>query len=117
MSEFYVYYLADARFPRWPRYVGLTYDPALRLDTHRKHAPSANATLTTWKAVVSRAGSRIILRVVQTFPTREEGRAFEWRTIRRWRRRGLCDANSQRDGQFDAFAREWTVRRAREARP
>ena len=109
----YVYYLADRRTPRWPRYVGSTADPLTRLATHRKPSGSRNGALTSWKAAVVADGSAVIMRIIREYADIAEAREAEWRLIHRWRRRGLCDLNTDREGQHAAFVAMCTHRRRR----
>jgi predicted GIY-YIG superfamily endonuclease len=102
-----VYYLADARSPRWPRYVGSTTSPRERLRKHRRLHSSCNDALYLWKCAMAQqffVGGEIILVVVATYPTADAARAAEWRLRQRWRRRGLCDLNTDKEGRMDAWA-------------
>ncbi len=106
----YLYYLADPRTPRWPRYVGITESPSLRLDGHRQRSTGPSGK---WKAGLRLAGVAPTMVILATFDTREGARDAEWRLIHRWRRRGLCDANSARDGRGECFAAYCAARNAR----
>lgn len=108
-----LYFIADPRSPRRPRYVGLTGNPDSRAQSHAKLRAGSFA-LRAWKDELAAVGLVPQLTVLQWFPSIEEGRAAEWRTIHRWKRRGLCDLNSTRDGRIDAFALKWGAIRRRE---
>lgn len=102
----YVYFLTDPQFPRWPRYVGITSNPAERARRHRFHS-TTNGPFDRWKANLRSFGLAPCLSVVAWYPSIELARRAEWRLIHRWRRRGLCDLNSASDGSARAFARRY----------
>lgn len=105
-----LYYLADPRCPRRPRYVGVTRNPVSRLKRHR--APSLyNDALRAWKLALRADGVHLEMYRLAELPSLQAARAAEWRLIRRWRRRGLCDCNAPRDGAWDATKLEWAGRR------
>lgn len=97
-----VYYLADPRTPRHPRYVGETKQPMVRAHFHCQ-AYRGNPELQAWKHELAAAGLQPVLVVVAWYPSKPAARAAEWRLIRRWRRRGLADCNTARDGEWEAW--------------
>lgn len=113
--EAVVYFLADPRTPRHPRYVGSTKDAVARERQHAKRFQSCNADVRAWKESLAAAGLAPLLVVVSTHETRRAAQDAEWRLLHRWRRRGLADLNGARDGNMEAFALEWTAKRSRRA--
>lgn len=103
MPTAYVYYLADPRTPRWPRYVGHTENPESRANSHAKATANNNYPLGDWKRSLKLAGVAAELVIVGEYASRLEAREAEWRLIRRWQRRGLCDFNIER-GDLSAWA-------------
>lgn len=99
----FLYYLADPRAPRRPRYVGITSDPAARQERHA--SPNSTSTaMRDWKRALDRSGLAPVLAVLAEFATEAEARGAEWRLIQRWRRRGLCDLNRAVEGRRDRLA-------------
>ncbi|HEX6463951.1 MAG TPA: hypothetical protein VFZ98_05845 [Vicinamibacterales bacterium] len=107
-----LYYLADPRFPRWPRYVGMTANTESRLKRHYGGSPY-NDLLGAWRRELRANGLWPVMHVLAAYPSRAEAREAEWRLMRRWRRRGLCDCNTARDGAWDATKLEWSARHTR----
>lgn len=97
-----VYFLVDPSAPRWPRYVGMTQNIAERERSHRQSRMN-NRDLASWKDALRCDGRAPQLIPYRHFASESEARAFEWRLMRRWRRRGLCDCNTARDGALAAW--------------
>jgi hypothetical protein len=108
----WLYYLADPRTPRHPRYVGITINPETRLKRHRSLG-TYNDDLQQWKRVMRADGVLPTLFLMAVFPSVEVARDVEWRTIHRWRRRGLCDCNTARDGRSTAWGIQMDARHSR----
>lgn len=87
----YIYFLADPRTPRHPRYIGCTANPVERARQHRNHPSDGNAAFATWKRQLRAEGLAPILVVIRELPSIAEARAAEWRLMDRWQRRGLAD--------------------------
>lgn len=94
----YVYFLADPRTPRRPRYIGAKKDPVARAFQHAKPSGmTMNDDVARWKAGLRAAGLTPLLIVVSEHPTREAALEAEWRLLERWTRRGLTFLNGPRD--------------------
>ena len=102
MARAFVYYLADPRSPRHPRYVGMTVNPASRAASHAKPY-GGGAELRAWKHSLRAAGVSPSLVVVASFGSEEDALRAEWRCIHRWKRRGFCDCNSGREGAMERW--------------
>jgi predicted GIY-YIG superfamily endonuclease len=89
-----LYALVDPRAPRWPRYIGITKNPDMRLRKHIK-AHAVNAKLGQWKRKIREAGLQPAMLPLRVFSTRAEAEQAEWRLIQRLQRRGLADLNAQ----------------------
>jgi len=105
----FVYFLADPRAPRWPRYVGATKDVAMREREHAKRATSSPEPLYRWKESLRAAGLAPKLVVIREFDTRDAAFAAEWRIRARLRRRGLADLNCEKEGRANAVALAWSA--------
>lgn len=99
----FVYFLTDPRTPRRPRYVGITIDPVAR---EKRHAfgNTTNGAMGSWKRALACAGLVPRLHVLAGFDSTEAALEAEWRTIDRWRRRGLCDCNTGHEGRLRRMA-------------
>lgn len=113
MSTAFLYYLADPRAPRAPRYVGLTTNVASR---EKKHGTLAGhyGLLKAWKLTLRAAGVKPRLVVLAEYPTWEAGREVEWRLIWRWKRRGLCEFNTE-CGSWQRYCLMCAGQKARQA--
>lgn len=109
----YVYFLADPRTTRAPRYVGSTKNVEARAHQHAKPLQSCNACFRSWKDALRADGLVPVLVVVSAHPTRAAAVGAEWRLLHRWRRRGVVALNNPRDGASAAFTLEWAGRRSR----
>lgn len=114
--EHVVYYLADPRTPRWPRYVGMTQNATQRAKQHASRHGGSNRELGAWKDALRADGLKPILVVVATFETREDARAAEWRLLLRWRRRGLADLCCMLDTHWPMFSAMCDAQHARARR-
>jgi predicted GIY-YIG superfamily endonuclease len=108
----YVYFLADPRTPRHPRYVGSTKQPALRAHQHQKDVGAGNAAFADWKQSLRAAGVAPLLVIVSDYPSVADALEAEWRIAARWQRRGLSDLNRP-PNMFQAFACERNAINAR----
>lgn len=102
----FLYFLADARTPRNPRYLGCTTNPASRERSHRKRGYYGGQALQAWKESVWDAGSDIVFVLFAQYPTLRAALQAEWRLIIRWQRRGLCHCNSWTSTSHFVFAAE-----------
>lgn len=64
----------------------------------------------TWKRDLRANGATVVMVVISHHESQDDAREAEWRLMQRWRRRGLCDLNNERDGELNAFCREWRGR-------
>src|SRR5690348_3835433 len=83
----FVYFLADPRTPRHPRYVGYSVDPMSREKDHRAQW-CGNEGMREWKLELRAVGLVPQIVVVGRYDSRKAGLDAEWRLIRRWQRRG-----------------------------
>lgn len=88
-----VYFLADPRTPRMPRYVGYTAHPYARFQQHAWGSHKGNPELAAWKASLSAHGLSPLFVVVEYVSF---GWDAEQRLIVRLRRRGIPLFNKER---------------------
>lgn len=83
-----VYALVDPRAPHRPRYLGSTIKAGQRLKEHNKRYLS-NTGLQAWRDAMVAEGVAPAMRIVRVCETERECRSAEWKTARRWQRRGI----------------------------
>lgn len=104
MKPCFVYYLADPRTPRHPRYVGSTTNPLERERQHRNHPSAGTAAFARWKRDLRAAGLAPRLVIVARYDDVTAALEAEWRLMFRWRRRGLADLSTDASGNLKAWA-------------
>ena len=104
----FLYYLADPRTPRAPRYIGSTKCPEMRAAGHATGSHRGNPAFAEWKACLRAQGIAPLLVVITEIEDRTDAFRAEWRLVARWRRRGLPLLNRPTERAQAINQRRWS---------